>query len=191
MADLGPHGWCSIHTQILWGWIHRYGTSTVASPYAPAGVSNLAIGLGKSSFALIPGIKRDLRNQLTARYTVEQGRLVSHSTSEDGTRKFLVQFAAGQEVESAYPASPPGSFAFSRTQLCFLFTHSRLHSGTNPRHVMRVFAGRLHAFVQLLPHRNTTRGTTRTRTLAHAHARTEHAAGSQLKPFFCPRSCET
>lgn len=51
----------------------------------------------------IVGIRRDLREQLAQRYTLEQGRILTHNTSEDGTRKFLMQFGAGQEIESALP----------------------------------------------------------------------------------------
>ncbi len=51
----------------------------------------------------IVGIRRELREQLAQRYTLEQGRILTHNTSEDGTRKFLMQFGAGQEIESALP----------------------------------------------------------------------------------------
>lgn len=111
MADLGSLGWCSIHTQILWGWIHRS---------------------GKSSFALIPGIKRELRDQLSARYSVEQGRLVTHSTAEDGTRKFLVQFAAGQEVESVFIPEPTRGTLCVSSQVGCTLSCSFCHTGTQP-----------------------------------------------------------
>jgi hypothetical protein len=49
---------------------------------------------------------------------------------------------------------------------------------------MRVFAGRMHALVQLLPHRNTTRGTIRTHTRTHgtrADSTQTFLRGAQLR----------
>ncbi len=69
------------------------------------GPSSRPCGAGKThaNMQSIVGIRRELREQLAQRYTLEQGRILTHNTSEDGTRKFLMQFGAGQEIESALP----------------------------------------------------------------------------------------
>jgi 23S rRNA (adenine2503-C2)-methyltransferase len=114
--DLGHLGWNSLHTDLLWGFIYRYGKT-------------------HANMQSIVGIRRELREQLAQRYTLEQGRILTHNTSEDGTRKFLMQFGAGQEIESVFiPESTRGTLCVSSQVGCTL-SCSFCHTGTQP--VMR------------------------------------------------------
>jgi hypothetical protein len=122
-------------------------------------------GAGKThaNMQSIVGIRRELREQLAQRYTLEQGRILTHNTSEDGTRKFLMQFGAGQEIESALPVPHRDFFTTFCSQTCSsMGTYRRVHPRVYPRHAVRLFAGRLHAVVQLLPHWNAACGTNHT-----------------------------
>jgi hypothetical protein len=61
--------------------------------------------------------------------------------------------------------------ACSRVRVWACVVHRCVHSRANPRHAVRVLAGRLHSVLQLLPHRNTARGTY---TLHPSHDMTRH-----------------
>lgn len=55
---------------------------------------------GKRSLTHVPGIRPQLRQQLSARFDVSQGHIKTYKESTDGVYKFLNQLADGQEVES-------------------------------------------------------------------------------------------
>jgi len=113
-AELGKYGWRGQHSESLWGWMYRYGGTI---------------------YRRIPGIRRELRDELLKKYTVEQALLLTKSFSTDGTLKFLLKFDSGQEVESVFIPQPNRGTLCVSSQVGCTLSCSFCHTGTQP--VMR------------------------------------------------------
>ena len=56
---------------------------------------------GARDFASMTNLARDFRTQMTERFTLARPEIVTQQISEDGTRKFLLRTAPGDENRSA------------------------------------------------------------------------------------------
>ena len=87
---------------------------------------------GAASFAAMTTMPRDLREQLAATYSVARPEIAAEQRSSDGTRKWLLRFADGQEVETVFiPEDDRGALCVS-TQVGCTLTCSFCHTGTMP-----------------------------------------------------------
>lgn len=90
---------------------------------------------GVSEFDAMRNISKVLRQKLAERFTIERPRIIEEQVSEDGTRKWLLQFAsrgAGKpvEVETVYiPEEGRGTLCISSQVGCTL-TCTFCHTGT-------------------------------------------------------------
>ncbi len=90
---------------------------------------------GVSDFGAMRNISKDLREKLAANFTIARPEIVEEQVSEDGTRKWLLQFAskgAGKpvEVETVYiPEEGRGTLCISSQVGCTL-TCTFCHTGT-------------------------------------------------------------
>lgn len=74
---------------------------------------------GAESFEAMTNLSRELRAALGAEYTIERPRVARREISEDGTRKLLLAFADGAQVESVLiPAERSGDEPERRLTLC-------------------------------------------------------------------------
>ena len=87
---------------------------------------------GAATFAAMTTLPRDLRQRLEDAYSVARPEIVTEQRSADGTRKWLLRFADGQEVESVFiPEEDRGALCVS-TQVGCTLTCSFCHTGTMP-----------------------------------------------------------
>jgi 23S rRNA (adenine2503-C2)-methyltransferase len=85
---------------------------------------------GASNFGDMTTISKDLRSRLPEHFTAERPEITSLQESTDGTRKWLVRFPDGQEVESVHiPEEDRGALCVSSQVGCTL-TCSFCHTGT-------------------------------------------------------------
>jgi len=85
---------------------------------------------GASNFEDMTSISKDLRAMLPGSFTVDRPEITSLQKSTDGTRKWLVKFPDGQEVESVHiPEEDRGALCVSSQVGCTL-TCSFCHTGT-------------------------------------------------------------
>nr|WP_245689195.1 23S rRNA (adenine(2503)-C(2))-methyltransferase RlmN [Roseospirillum parvum] len=85
---------------------------------------------GARSFADMSDLSKDLRQRLEARYTLERPAIARQQTSTDGTRKWLLDFADGQQAEAVYiPEDDRGAVCISSQVGCTL-TCKFCHTGT-------------------------------------------------------------
>ena len=85
---------------------------------------------GAHDFADMTSISKDMRAILPENFTVERPEITSVQQSTDGTRKWLVKFPDGQEVESVHiPEEDRGALCVSSQVGCTL-TCSFCHTGT-------------------------------------------------------------
>jgi len=95
LADLGSE---RFHARQVFGWIHRRGVTD------PERMTNLP---------------RDLRARLADAFTVSTPRVVGDETSEDGTRKLVLELADGKRIEAVYiPNTPAQTFCISTQVGC-------------------------------------------------------------------------
>ena len=95
----------------LWHWLYRHGASE------PATMTTLPAGL---------------RARLAERYWVGRPSVVDEQTSVDSTRKWLLRFADGLEVETVYIPEPDRGTVCISTQVGCSLTCSFCHTGTMP-----------------------------------------------------------
>ena len=87
---------------------------------------------GVTSFATMTTLPGDLRERLGAAYSIARPEIVAAQHSSDGTRKWLLRFADGQEVETVFiPEDDRGALCVS-TQVGCTLTCSFCHTGTMP-----------------------------------------------------------
>ena len=87
---------------------------------------------GVTSFATMTTLPGDLRERLGETYSIARPEIVAAQHSSDGTRKWLLRFADGQEVESVFiPEDDRGALCVS-TQVGCTLTCSFCHTGTMP-----------------------------------------------------------
>jgi len=91
---------------------------------------------GITSFDLMTDVSKDLRQRLSAKFTLARPEIVSEQISSDGTRKWLLRLprrgheAAAPEVETVYiPESDRGTLCISSQVGCTL-NCSFCHTGT-------------------------------------------------------------
>ena len=87
---------------------------------------------GAATFTAMTTLPGELRRRLTETFSVARPEIVAAQHSSDGTRKWLVRFADGQEVESVFiPEDDRGALCVS-TQVGCTLTCSFCHTGTMP-----------------------------------------------------------
>ena len=87
---------------------------------------------GASDFAAMTTLPKGLREHLTAGFSVARPTVTMQQTAADGTRKWLLRFADGQEVESVFiPEEDRGALCVS-TQVGCTLSCSFCHTGTMP-----------------------------------------------------------
>jgi 23S rRNA (adenine2503-C2)-methyltransferase len=87
---------------------------------------------GASDFEAMTTLPKRLRARLAENYSASRPELTAMQTSTDGTRKWLLRFADGQEVESVFiPEEDRGALCIS-TQVGCTLTCSFCHTGTMP-----------------------------------------------------------
>ena len=95
----------------LWHWLYRRGATDLAT------MTTLPAGL---------------RERLAERYRIDRPLLVDEQVSVDGTRKWLLRFADGREVETVYIPEPDRGTICISTQVGCSLTCSFCHTGTMP-----------------------------------------------------------
>ena len=91
---------------------------------------NWLYGRGATDFGAMTTIAKDLRAKLAERFTIDRPRIVSEQISSDGTRKWLLRFADGQEAETVYiPEEDRGTLCVSSQVGCTLNCRF-CHTGT-------------------------------------------------------------
>lgn len=87
---------------------------------------------GAAEVAEMTDLPRALREALAGRVTIDRPRIVAEQISVDGTRKWLLQFADGQTVETVFiPEEDRGALCVSSQVGCTL-SCSFCHTGTMP-----------------------------------------------------------
>jgi 23S rRNA (adenine2503-C2)-methyltransferase len=85
---------------------------------------------GARDFAGITSLAKDFRAALAGRFTVARPEIVTEQVSGDGTRKWLIRFGPGIEVETVYiPEDDRGTLCVSSQVGCTL-TCKFCHTGT-------------------------------------------------------------
>ena len=85
---------------------------------------------GVTSFDAMTTISKDMREQLAARFAISRPEIVTAQISSDGTRKWLLRLADGQEVESVFiPEEDRGTLCVSSQVGCTLNCRF-CHTGT-------------------------------------------------------------
>ncbi len=103
---------------------------------------------GATDFAAMTDLAKDFRARLTGSHTVTRPRVVSAQISRDGTRKWLLAFSDGQQVETVYiPEEDRGTLCISSQVGCTL-TCKFCHTGTQ-RLVRNLSAGEIVGQVML------------------------------------------
>jgi 23S rRNA (adenine2503-C2)-methyltransferase len=87
---------------------------------------------GVTDFGLMTNIAKKTRAQLAEHFVIDRPRIVTEQRSIDGTRKWLLRFADGNEAETVnIPEEDRGSVCVSSQVGCTL-TCSFCHTGTQP-----------------------------------------------------------
>ena len=85
---------------------------------------------GASDFDVMTTISKDMRAKLEDRFIVKRPEVVEAQYSEDGTRKYLIRFADGNEAETVYiPEEDRGTLCVSSQVGCTL-NCKFCHTGT-------------------------------------------------------------
>lgn len=110
LADFGiPEKQLKMRTTQLWHWIYHRGAD---------------------DFDVMTTISKDLRAQLSNTFIIARPEVVEAQYSEDGTRKYLIRFADGNEAETVYiPEEDRGTLCVSSQVGCTL-NCKFCHTGT-------------------------------------------------------------
>lgn len=120
-AALQPFGIEPFRAKQLWGWIYDKGVT---------------------DFAAMRNIKRDTQELLAQHFTIARAGVSRNAVSFDATRKWLLKFADGQEVETVFiPDAPRGTLCVSSQVGCTL-SCTFCHTGTQ-RLVRNLTAGEI------------------------------------------------
>ena len=85
---------------------------------------------GATSFDVMTTLSKDLRARLAERFTLDRPEISVSQVSEDGTRKWLLRYAPGIEIEAVYiPEEERGTLCVSSQVGCTL-TCKFCHTGT-------------------------------------------------------------
>jgi 23S rRNA (adenine2503-C2)-methyltransferase len=85
---------------------------------------------GATDFGVMTSLAKEFRTQLAERFVIERPAIAAAQHSIDGTRKWLLRFADGQEVESVHiPEEDRGTLCVSSQVGCTL-TCKFCHTGT-------------------------------------------------------------
>jgi 23S rRNA (adenine2503-C2)-methyltransferase len=86
---------------------------------------------GATEFDQMINLPKDLRKKLNEKYIISTGEVVKDTLSNDGTRKWLINFG-GQEVETVFiPESTRGTLCVSSQVGCSM-SCTFCHTGTQP-----------------------------------------------------------
>ena len=108
-AEMAEFGAEPFRARQLWHWIYRRGAT---------------------DFAAMTSLSKPFRDKLAARYVLERPAISRSLASLDGTRKWLLRFADGEEVETVHiPEEDRGTLCVSSQVGCTL-TCSFCHTGT-------------------------------------------------------------
>ena len=109
VQELAALGEPAFRARQLWGWIYQRGAT---------------------DFAEMTTLSKALRARLAEGYAIGRPEVAEDQTSTDGTRKWLLRLADGQEVESVHiPDAPRGTLCVSSQVGCTL-TCRFCHTGT-------------------------------------------------------------
>ena len=104
-----PEKGAILRAKQLWHWIYHHGVD---------------------DFSHMTSLNGALRDALAASYTLERPKITREQKSQDGTRKWLLRFADGQEAESVFiPEEDRGALCMSSQVGCTL-TCRFCHTGT-------------------------------------------------------------
>jgi 23S rRNA (adenine2503-C2)-methyltransferase len=108
-AEMAAFGAEPFRARQLWHWIYHRGAT---------------------DFAAMTSLSKPFRDKLTARYVLKRPAISRALASVDGTRKWLLHFADGEEVETVHiPEDDRGTLCVSSQVGCTL-TCSFCHTGT-------------------------------------------------------------
>jgi 23S rRNA (adenine2503-C2)-methyltransferase len=108
-AEMAEFGAEPFRARQLWHWIYRRGAT---------------------DFAVMTSLSKPFRDKLAARYVLQRPAISRSLGSVDGTRKWLLRFADGEEVETVHiPEDDRGTLCVSSQVGCTL-TCSFCHTGT-------------------------------------------------------------
>src|ERR1700719_2774440 len=108
-AEMAEFGAEPFRARQLWHWIYRRGAT---------------------DFAAMTSLSKPFRDKLAARYVLQRRAISRALGSVDGTRKWLLRFADGQEVEAVHiPEEDRGTLCVSSQVGCTL-TCKFCHTGT-------------------------------------------------------------
>src|SRR6266436_4196160 len=120
-AEMAEFGAAPFRARQLWHWIYHRGAT---------------------DFAAMTSLSRPFREKLAARYELSRPAVSRSLASIDGTRKWLLRFADGEEVETVHiPEEDRGTLCVSSQVGCTL-TCSFCHTGTQ-RLVRNLTAGEI------------------------------------------------
>ena len=98
LAELETFGEKKFRAKQLWQWIYFH---------------------GKTDFSEMTSFSKELREKLSENYTITRPKIVTEQISSDGTRKWLLEFADGQRVETVYiPEEDRGAICVSTQVGC-------------------------------------------------------------------------
>jgi 23S rRNA (adenine2503-C2)-methyltransferase len=87
---------------------------------------------GVKDFTLMANVPKDVRAQLAEKYSIERPTVITEQKSEDGTIKWLLAMADGQQIETVFiPEAERGTLCISSQVGCTL-TCRFCHTGTQP-----------------------------------------------------------
>lgn len=99
-------------------------------PFRARQVWNWIYNKGVTEFAAMSNLSAALRERLEERYSISRPEITKELISIDGTRKWLLRFPDGQEIETVYiPESDRGTLCVSSQVGCTL-TCKFCHTGT-------------------------------------------------------------
>ena len=126
-AEMAGIGQPAYRAKQLWHWIYHRGTR---------------------DFAAMTSLSKDFRAELAARYTVDRPQVSQAQLSADGTRKWLLKFADGNEAECVHiPEADRGALCVSSQVGCTL-NCTFCHTGTQ-KLVRNLTAGEITGQVML------------------------------------------
>ncbi len=101
-----------------------------AEPFRARQLWHWIYGRGATDFAAMTSLSKPFRDKLAARYVLQRPVISRALGSVDGTRKWLLRFADGEEVETVHiPEEDRGTLCVSSQVGCTL-TCSFCHTGT-------------------------------------------------------------
>src|SRR6201993_852501 len=101
-----------------------------AEPFRARQLWHWIYNRGATDFGVMTSLSKPFRERLSARYELSRPAVSRSLVSTDGTRKWLLRFSDGEEVETVHiPEGDPGTLCVSSQVGCTL-TCSFCHTGT-------------------------------------------------------------